>query len=144
MSGWPTAILLLLIATGCLGLALLDYRENSKFEKYGETALVQPIDSYIERTTTTKKRIGPDEVSVLKDATMSYVDKDKKTITFSRLLSDDILQKFRNRQPVYVEYIPGELNSERFKGETSKTWMFILLFLGFLGGAVYVLQRPRS
>lgn len=144
MSKWLQVLCLALVSAGALFLTWNTYSENSSFRKLGKTALVDPPEKYTEETRTKKKVLtGTETTSTSRWASMTYTAEGGRKVTFKRELSDDILNKFQRGEKVYVQYLPGEFNSERFAGSEPNLLYPLLAFLGATGALVFVVMRKR-
>lgn len=144
MSKSLQVLILVLISAGSLFLTWTTYDSNSNFQKRGKTALVDPPTQYTEETRTKKKVLtGIESTSTSRWAEMTYPLEGGGKTTFKRELSDDILNKFKRGEKVFVEYLPGEYNTERFKGEEPSVLYPLLAFLAAAAGLVFVIMRKK-
>jgi hypothetical protein len=134
-----TAGLLILLTLGLGALTTYLFLDDMEYRRHGKVALVQPPSEYTETTTTRQRALRADDVRVTREARMHYVDTQGRTIAFTRLLNEETLAKFRARQPVWVEYIPGTWNRERFRGDDNSTWWFLAATLALAGATGWVL-----
>jgi hypothetical protein len=143
MSKWLN-VLCAAIATAGLGFVIaINVNENRNFKKFGKVAAAEPIAGYVQETTVSKKRLTGLETTTTKDlATMTYATEDKKKITFKRYLTEEDLRKFNSGETVYVEYIPGEYNTERLIGKSGSLLPVALALLAALGWLIFAIRRP--
>lgn len=145
MSKWLQVLLLALAAAGSLFITWTTYDSNSNFQKRGKTALVDPPAQYTEETRTkTKVLTGIQSSTTSRWAEMSYTAEGGSKVAFKRELSDDILNKLKRGEKVYVEYLPGEYNSERFKGEEPGVLYPLLAFVAAAAALGFVIMRKKK
>lgn len=129
MSKWLNVTLLLLASVGSSWLTVYLYQTDGDYLSRGVVTQVGPEVSF-----------SQDKHGLL--AQMSYTDLRGTEVAFKRYPSAKIVGLLRSQQPVYVEYIPGEWNSERFQGEDSGAWKWALASLAFIAALVWVVRTP--
>ena len=129
MSKWLQVTILLLLSTGSVWLTVYLYQTDLDYLRRG---VAVPVVSDVKFTQEKSGTL----------AHMAYQDQQGSTVSFKRFVSADLQTRLRARQPVQVQYIPGEWNSERFHGESSGVWQWALASLGFIGALVWTARRP--
>lgn len=143
MSKWLEVSICIIITLMLLAITWIAYSEEEKFTKSGETALVTPPTQFIAETRTVKKRFTEEKNTQIW-AEMSYTSVNNTVVKFKRTLSDEMVHEFLTNTPVYVEYIPNEFNTERFRGETNKTNIIAIITFIFLVITIYVIKKPEK
>lgn len=145
MSKWMNLLLMGLGALACFWMAVYLSNSDKDYALRGESATVLPGAEIRQEVRSTTGRAGQTtgERTVLM-ATMRYQDKAGQQRQFQRAVSPQQVAQLQGGQPLELQYIPGEWNSERFPGQDmSPRWpagMGAIFALGF----VSVWRKPSA
>jgi len=143
MSKGMKILLLGLAAAAFLLLTVMSYTENRRFRELGKVAVVDPPAGYVEQTKTRNKNLVETKTTT-HWAEMTYTNADGRKTAFKREITGEILEKFKNGEPVRVEYLPGEYNTERFVRAPNVLFGGGLTFLLFLITTAWVVVVIRK
>ena len=115
--------------------------ENKKFNDYGKTTLIEPIQQYTE-TTRTKKKLS---IEVSKTTSFSaeiyFTTLDKQRIKVNKDIPKEILSRFMTGESVYIEYLPEEPTNTRFPGDSRYPISAALIGLALLGTTYFFWKK---
>lgn len=137
------ALLLGLLTAVSGWFAIEGYRREGRYEREGKVAQVQFVGSHKEQRETMKGRRGNSTTYDVDVMELTYRDASDRKVDFQRRgtsFPPDIRDKFAAQQPVYIEYLPGQANSERWQGKGGGWKVTAILFL-LLGAAFVFLFR---
>ena len=135
----------------CLGLALFltfkgfsDKAKDDAFDSRGEMVLLEPVKQFDVIKHTTKKDHHTTRSSTSYQATMGFNTKTGQHITVKRKMPKQIYNDLNNGKDVYIQYLPEDPQTTRFKGyplQTKFEWFFIVLLFG-AAGAMFLWKKP--
>lgn len=107
-----------------------DAIDDGKFERYGKTAVVEPLEKY---TEITKKKGG--QTTVNYEADFKFRTESGQPVTVKRHLPVEMLQKFSAGKPVLIYYLPDNPRNVRLDQQTGRMgggvgigfWVLIML-----------------
>lgn len=118
MVSWTLRICGLILAAALLFAGWDGFTENRAFAARGRRALVDPIEGYTERTTTTRQLgVAVNERTSNTAELFFHVD-DGRRVRVNRVVPDDVLPKLVAGADVYLEYLPENPEGARFAGYT--------------------------
>lgn len=109
-------------------------RDERALEERGKTAVVQPLEEY---TKKTKKKSG----SVSYEADLRFETEAGQTITVTRTLPVDLLNRILTGQNVEVLYLPDSPRVVRFGHEGKATAGEIAFGLVFIAIGIFLFRR---
>jgi hypothetical protein len=131
---WTLRICALLMCAIGLFATVNNFKTDRAFADHGKRALAEPPEGYTV-TTTTKKKLGITmSESQEKSAHVTFITESGDFATMNRKLPDEILAKFEAGEPVYVEYLPENLELARYEGQ-GVSWTGSLFFTLLICGA---------
>lgn len=93
------------------------FAENRAFAARGQRVLVDPIEAYTARTsTTTQLGVVVNEQTSNSAELFFHID-DGRRVRVNRVVPDDVLARLMAGADVYMEYLPDAPESARFEGE---------------------------
>lgn len=126
--------------------AIDQFQRERAYASSGRTAVVQIAGSHLEQRQTMQGKRGRGGSNYDMEVTeFTYRDSDNQVVKFRREATSfpqNIRERFARKQPVSVEYIPGEPNSERWAGMGGGWKVPAVMFLVF--GAVFVFAFRRG
>lgn len=137
MSKWMKVLLLSLGSLCTLAMSIFLYNSQLEYEHLGKKA---KIDKNI--TITLEKTSSDKDIRYL--AHMSYINNGNQIVKFQRYINDDLINRIKNKEDLYVEYIPNQSNTERLSDESSSLKWFFSLFAGFTICLIYVIRGPST
>ena len=140
MITWTLRVCAILSSLIAFSMSWSGFVENREFSAQGQRALVEPLEQYTERTTTTKKLGIPVGESKLHTAEIFFTTLDDRRVQVDRGIPDDVLAAFLSGKDVYIEYLSETPTTTRFEGHAARP--FLAASIGFLiGGVTWVLWR---
>ena len=136
MLGMRLSFSLVLGVVGLLPVGMLNSSIIPKalaFSDRGKSALVEPIDSYVEETETGRRGVQTKKKRVELCYTVGSGDR----VCVKRLVPDDYLDGLLKSRPTYIEYLPDSPRTQRLPGDDSGLRFLLvcnallLLFFGF-------------
>ena len=135
---------LMTLVTGWL--AANEFRREHAYAGRWQTAPVTISGSHLEQRETMKGKRGRGGSTYDVEVTeFTYRNADNQLVMFTReggSFLTKVRERFAKGQPVTVEYVPGEPNSERFEGTGGGWKVTVAMFLLF--GAVFVFTFRRG
>lgn len=147
MSTWLKGLIGLFFMGLSLLVLVVAFNEQKAFNESGEIAQINPnVKMTVEQLPPTTK-FDQDKTGFL--AHMTYVDVNGKTVEFKRFLTQETYQKITSGEPVYVEYVVGEWNSERVQIKKNGNFflsnlLFIVMFMGSLVFLFNLFRKTRE
>ena len=117
MVTWTLRLCGLILAAALLFAGWDGFTENRAFADRGRRALVDPVEGYTARTTTTTNPVG----MVVNEQTSNsaelffHID-DGRRVRVNRVVPDDVLPKLVAGADVYLEDLPEDPEGARFAG----------------------------
>lgn len=122
-------LLLFVVSVACVWLTVFLYQTDADYRSRGLSAQIH-------------EGVQFEQLKQGLLAHMTYTNQRSETVLFKRFASPDAVGRMRAKQPVFVEFIPGEWNSERFQGEDSGAWKWALASVVLVTALVWTIRRP--
>ena len=120
------------------------FAENRNFEAHAQKALVEPIQQYKETTTTKKKLFVTISESKSYSSEIHFTTADNRRIRIKKGMPQEVLERFRRGEEVFIEYLPEDPTSTRFPGEGPSPFLALFLALAVLGVARFFWKREDA
>ena len=130
---------LMICLAGALFLTFQGFADKAKdnaFDSRGEMALLEPVKQFDVIKHTTKKDHHTTRSSTSYRANIEFNTKNGRHIMVKRKMPKQIYNDLNNGKDVYIQYLPEDPQTTRFKGyplQSKFEWFFVLLAFGAAG-----------
>jgi hypothetical protein len=144
MVRWALRICAILMVALFLVGAVRGFAENRRFSGHALKAVVEPIEQYTETTTTKRKLFVKISETKSYSSKIFFTTADNRRIGVNKNLSEELLERFRNGEKVFIQYLPEDPTLTRFPGEGPSPFWSLVLAFAVVGVARFYWKREDA